>query len=84
MEPTTALVYVAVVLSGVTLVSPNAIPASTCEALKQSNRTIIWMCIDKEEDCGKAGGHTPCKGPVLDVPPKKTYAKKRTSTKRRR
>lgn len=82
MEPT-AFVYVAVILGGVTLVSPDAIPASTCDALKQANKSIIWLCIDKEEDCGKAGGHTPCRGPVLDVPLKKTTAK-RTTAKRRR
>jgi hypothetical protein len=64
---TTGLVYVVVILNGVTLISPEAIPTEKCDALKRYNPTML--CIDKEPDCGRASGNPDCKGQIIDPPP---------------
>lgn len=71
----TGMVYVAVILNGVTLVSPDTVPADKCEALKKYNTSIIFMCIDKEEDCGTVAGLKRCHD--YPAPRTKSYARKR-------
>jgi hypothetical protein len=62
---------VVVVINGVTLVSPDAVPADKCDALKRYNPTM--MCIEKEPDCGTVRGLKRCP----DYPVTKRYARKR-------
>jgi hypothetical protein len=69
----TGLVYIVAVLNGVTLVSPEPVPTDKCETLRKYNQAIVWMCVEKEEDCGTVPGVKRCP----DYPVTKRYARKR-------
>ena len=56
----TGLVYVALTLNGLLLVSPEPVTLEQCAAMKAQYETT--MCVEKEADCGKASGDAPCLG----------------------
>lgn len=68
--------YVAVVLGGVLLTSPEPATQEQCDFIKRKHPETT-LCIEKEPDCGGAG-NPKCLGRA-DEPPVK-----RTTTRRRR